>query len=114
MLAQHWKARPLSRKFPKPTTFAAEQPDRTLAVLRNERLVHDQLDVRRARRNVWRFGSGQVVYLGTVGLSFVSPVATLATHFALAGFYLLDQVRPRSTPAATDEPPGAPVDQPPP
>jgi uncharacterized membrane protein len=47
-------------------------------------------NVVRARRR--RFGAGQLVYAGTVGLAFVSAPATLVVHFVISGYYLFDQL----------------------
>jgi uncharacterized membrane protein len=58
-----------------------------------EGLLHAQLDRAAHRAAVRRFGLGNVAYLGTVGLSFVTPVGTLAVHAALALYYCFDQLR---------------------
>ena len=54
-----------------------------------------------SRAALRRFGVGNVFYLGTIGLSFVSAIATLAVHGALAIYYCFDQLpteRPKSPP----------------
>ncbi len=72
-----------------------------LAVTREAGILHDHLDQPRERAAIRRFGLGALVYLATVGLSFVSPVTTLAVHGAMALYYCFDQLR-------TDAPASAP------
>jgi len=43
------------------------------------------------RRAMRQFGLGSVVYLGTIGLSFISAPVALAAHFAIAVFYVVDR-----------------------
>ncbi len=43
------------------------------------------------RAAVLRFGLGSVAYLGVMALSFVSPVATLASAGVLAGYYVFQR-----------------------
>jgi len=43
------------------------------------------------RSAVLRFGLGSVAYLGVMALSFVSPVATLASAAVLAGYYVFQR-----------------------
>lgn len=65
-----------------------------LAVSRRPGLLRHPVDAA-TRRATWRrFGAGQIIYAGAVGLSFVSAVATLALHAALAIYYCFDQLTP--------------------
>jgi uncharacterized membrane protein len=59
---------------------------------RDEKLLDEGLDPRRSRLALRRFSIGGVVYLATVGLSFVSAPLTLAVHGALAVYYCFDQL----------------------
>jgi uncharacterized membrane protein len=72
-----------------------------LAISRHPRLLRRPLDAATRRATLRRFGAGQVVYAAAIGLSFVSAVATLALHGALAVYYCFDQL----TPSETDEEP---------
>ncbi|HEY4025657.1 MAG TPA: TMEM175 family protein [Candidatus Dormibacteraeota bacterium] len=70
-----------------------------LAVTRDARLLHEGVDHVGSRAALRRFGIGGVFYLGTVGLAFVSPIATLAVHGALAVYYCFDHLStPRRDP----------------
>jgi uncharacterized membrane protein len=66
-----------------------------LTITRDERLLHEHVDPGSSRRALVRFGAGNVLYLVLVGLSFVSAVATLALHAALAVYYSFDQLPTR-------------------
>lgn len=63
-----------------------------LVVTRDVGLLHRNLDPAASRAALRRFGLGNIAYLATVGLSFVSAVATLALHAALALYYCFDQL----------------------
>jgi uncharacterized membrane protein len=63
-----------------------------LAVTRDAGLLHDSIDPATSRSALRRFGVGSVVYLVTIGLAFVSAIATLAVHAALAIYYCFDQL----------------------
>jgi uncharacterized membrane protein len=63
-----------------------------LAITRDVGLLHEHLDPAANRAALRRFGVGSILYLGTVGLSFVSAIATLAVHAALAVYYCFDQL----------------------
>jgi uncharacterized membrane protein len=63
-----------------------------LVITRDAKLLHESLDPVVSRAAVRRFALGNVFYLGTIGLSFVSPIATLAIHGALAIYYCFDQL----------------------
>ena len=62
------------------------------AVTRDEHLLHDEVDRQSGRAALRRFGAGGIVYLATIGLSFVSAPLTLAVHFVLAVYYCFDQL----------------------
>jgi uncharacterized membrane protein len=66
-----------------------------LTVTRDERLLHEHVDRAASRAAIRRFGLGNIFYLATIGLSFVSAVATLAVHAALALYYCFDQLPTR-------------------
>ena len=63
-----------------------------LVLTRNARLLHEGVDRQASRMALRRFGLGNVVYLATIGLSFVNAIATLAVHAALAIYYCFDQL----------------------
>jgi uncharacterized membrane protein len=69
-----------------------------------EGLLHAHLDRAAQRAAIRRFGLGGIAYLATVGLSFVTPIGTLAVHAALALYYCFDQLRPGT---AAGDPAGA-------
>jgi uncharacterized membrane protein len=73
-----------------------------LAVTRDARLLHENVDRAASRAQLRRFGIGLIFYLGTIGLSFYSAIITLAVHAALALYYCFDQL----TPAKADQPAG--------
>jgi uncharacterized membrane protein len=63
-----------------------------LAVTRDARLLHEHVDPAAGRAAIRRFGVGSVLYLGTIGLSFVNAILTLAVHGVLAVYYCFDQL----------------------
>jgi uncharacterized membrane protein len=63
-------------------------------VLRNH-LVEHELSAAEMRRSVLRYSFGSVVYAATIGVSFVSPEATLLIVFLLALYYGFEQLRTR-------------------
>jgi uncharacterized membrane protein len=67
-----------------------------LTVTRDARLLHEQVDPAASRAAILRFGVGNVFYLATIGLSFVSAVATLAVHGVIAIYYCFDQLTDRA------------------
>ena len=75
-----------------------------IAVTRDVGLLHQHLDPVASRAALRRFGLGNVAYLATVGLSFISAIATLAVHGALALYYCFDQL---ATPHANPPTDGA-------
>jgi uncharacterized membrane protein len=75
-------------------------------VTRDAELLRENIDAVASRAAIRRFGFGNIFYLATIGLSFVSAVATLAVHAALAVYYCFDHL---ATPS-----PGPPTGGPPP
>jgi uncharacterized membrane protein len=63
-----------------------------LTVTRDARLLREDIDRATSRAALRRFGLGNIVYLATIGLSFVNAIATLAVHAALAVYYCFDQL----------------------
>jgi uncharacterized membrane protein len=63
-----------------------------LAITRDARLLHEDIDPATSRAALRRFAVGNVFYLATIGLAFVSAIATLAVHAALAIYYSFDQL----------------------
>jgi uncharacterized membrane protein len=63
-----------------------------LAITRDAELLHEEIDPHIGRAALRRFGIGGVFYVGTVGLSFLSPIITLAVHGALAVYYCFDHL----------------------
>ena len=66
-----------------------------ITVTRDARLLHEHVDPAASRAALRRFGLGNIAYLATVGLSFVSAIATLSVHAALAIYYCFDQLATR-------------------
>jgi uncharacterized membrane protein len=63
-----------------------------LTLTRDVNLLHEGINPRSSRGALRRFGVGNVFYLITIGLSFVSAPVTLAVHGALALYYCFDQL----------------------
>jgi uncharacterized membrane protein len=63
-----------------------------VTITRDAGILHEHLDPGASRVALRRFGFGTIIYLATVGLSFVNAVATLAVHAALAIYYCFDQL----------------------
>jgi uncharacterized membrane protein len=61
--------------------------------VRGGRLISAPLGPGQEWRSILRFSVGTFLYAATIGLSFLSPGAALAVQFALALYYLLEQVR---------------------
>ena len=79
-----------------------------LVITRDARLLHQHIDAASSRVALRRFGLGNVFYLGTIGLAFVSAIATLAVHAALAIYYCFNQLpvaRSASKPSQLAGPP---------
>jgi uncharacterized membrane protein len=64
-------------------------------------LLHREMPAPAVRITNIRFGVGLFVYLGTIGLSFVSAPLTLAVHFVIALYYMFDQLIVRRTPTSS-------------
>lgn len=74
-----------------------------LAISRNDRLMHRPLERTAVTATLRRFGIGTVAYLVTIGVSFVSAVATLILHGVLAVYYCFDQLSTaRADPVQSD------------
>jgi uncharacterized membrane protein len=62
--------------------------------VRGGRLIAEPIGDRRAEwRSIGRFSVGTLLYAATIGISFASPGAALGIQFALALYYLFEQVR---------------------
>ncbi|MFI5934558.1 TMEM175 family protein [Actinoplanes sp. NPDC051494] len=72
-------------------------------VISRPNLLHDHVDLEAARGTSRRFGLGILIYLATVGLSFVSGLATLLAHLVIALYYCFDQLSMRGAKAAGGE-----------
>ncbi|MFI7603454.1 TMEM175 family protein [Actinoplanes sp. NPDC049681] len=66
-------------------------------VIRHPALLHDQVDLAAARGTSRRFGFGILIYLATLGLSFVSGTVTLFAHLVIALYYCFDHLAVRDT-----------------
>jgi uncharacterized membrane protein len=64
------------------------------AVRRGRLLAAPIGDARAEWRSIGRFSVGTFLYAATIGISFISAGAALAVQFALALYYLFEQVRP--------------------
>jgi uncharacterized membrane protein len=74
-----------------------------LTITRDARLLHEHVDPATSRAALRRFALGNIFYFATIGLAFVSAVATLVVHGALAIYYCFDQLpTARRDPAAPD------------
>lgn len=62
--------------------------------VRGGRLIAAPLGQREERRSIVRFTVGTFLYAATIGISFLAAGAALAVQFALAVYYLFEQVRP--------------------
>jgi uncharacterized membrane protein len=62
--------------------------------VRGGRLVAAPMGRRAEWRSIARFSMGTVWYAATIGISYASAGAALAVQFALALYYLFEQVRP--------------------
>lgn len=73
-----------------------------LAITADARLLHTPIDPATRQAALRRFGGGGVVYAASIGLSFVSAIATLALHGALAVYYCFDQLAPHRSATPSD------------
>jgi uncharacterized membrane protein len=62
---------------------------------KNGALLRQPMDDATVRRTRLQFGGGVLIYLPTLGLSFVSAPLTLGVHAALATYYAFDPLRRR-------------------
>jgi uncharacterized membrane protein len=74
-------------------------------IARSERLLHEHVDPASVRVTA-RGSLGIFLYAGTVALSFVSPLWTLAVHGAVAVYYVIDQFAVDESTTQRDEPAG--------
>ncbi|MEU4222184.1 TMEM175 family protein [Actinoplanes sp. NPDC026623] len=72
-------------------------------VITHPNLLHGHVDLEAARGTSRRFGLGILIYLATVGLAFVSGIATLLAHLVIALYYCFDQLAVRGTTEAGDD-----------
>jgi uncharacterized membrane protein len=63
-----------------------------LAITRDTELTRQPIPRQVVRAALRRFGVGALIYLGLIGLAFVSAIATLAVHGLLALYYAFDQL----------------------
>jgi uncharacterized membrane protein len=61
--------------------------------VRGGRLIREPLGRREEWRSIGRFSVGTLLYAATIGIAFLSPGAALGIQFALALYYLFEQVR---------------------
>jgi uncharacterized membrane protein len=61
--------------------------------VRNRRLIDHEMTPQQERASIARFSAGTIVYATTIGIAFVSPGLALAVQFALALYYLFEQLR---------------------
>jgi len=72
-------------------------------VIAHPNLLHGHVDLAAARGTTRRFGVGILIYVATVGLSFINGMAILFTHLAIALYYCFDQLSVRGTKETTEE-----------
>ncbi|MEU8924573.1 TMEM175 family protein [Kitasatospora sp. NPDC048545] len=65
-----------------------------LSFTRDARMLHHPVPPQALRAALRRFGVGGLCYAATIALAYVSPIAMLATHAALAVYYCFDQLAP--------------------
>jgi uncharacterized membrane protein len=61
-------------------------------ITRDARLLHANLDAAAIRATLRQFAVGNVFYLLTIGVSFLSAIVALGIHAALAVYYCFDQL----------------------
>ena len=69
-------------------------------VIRRGRLIAAAMPSRDEWRAIARFSVGTFVYAASIGVAFVSPGAALAVQFALAVYYIFEQIAPARSAAA--------------
>ena len=62
------------------------------AFTRDARTLHTPIPPSALRSAMRRFSVGGVLYLATIGLAFLNPIAMLASHALLAVYYSFDQL----------------------
>ena len=65
-----------------------------LAFTHDARTLHTPIPPDALRAAIRRFSIGGVLYLATIGLAFLSPIAMLTSHALLAVYYSFDQLAP--------------------
>lgn len=73
-----------------------------LAITADPAFLRTPIDPATRHAALRRFGGGGVVYAASIGLSFVSAIATLALHGALGIYYCFDQLAPSRAGAVPD------------
>ncbi len=73
-----------------------------LWILRDASRLHESIDPEVAKSQTRRFGFGNIVYVLTIGVSFISAPLTLAFHGVVAAYYVFDQL-PRGHDSAVVE-----------
>jgi len=68
-----------------------------LAFARDARRLHTPIPPAALRSALRRFSIGGLCYAATIALAYLSPVAMLAVHAALAVYYCFDQLAPART-----------------
>jgi uncharacterized membrane protein len=72
------------------------------SLTRDRQLLHEGIDRHAARAGLRRFAFGNVVYLVTIGLSFVNATLTLTLHGLIAVYYCFDQLPGLGTPVRVE------------
>lgn len=68
-----------------------------LSFTRDARRLHTPIPAAALRSALRRFSTGGLCYAATIALAYLSPVAMLAVHAALALYYCFDQLAPART-----------------
>jgi uncharacterized membrane protein len=72
------------------------------SLTRDRKLLHEGIDPHAARVGLRRFALGNIVYLVTIGLSFINATLTLALHGLIAVYYCFDQLPGLGAPVRTE------------
>ncbi len=72
-------------------------------VITHPNLLHGHVDVEAAKGTSRRFGVGILIYVATVGLAFISGMATLFAHLVIGLYYCFDQLAVRGTAETPEE-----------
>jgi uncharacterized membrane protein len=73
------------------------------SLTRDRRLLHEGMGPHAGLAGLRRFALGNVVYLATIGLSFVNATLTLAVHGLIAIYYCFDQLPGAGVPDKSEE-----------